>query len=153
MNVATQHLDTILDEIIAHITPPEGWEVVDLNRKDEEEPETDIVTRFRKNINANLAFAAAEVEKLIEAIYKRCGIKVKETYISIDGDSAFHIFLLFNNEDFFLPEMQAVRILAEEYLVSSDVVGIRFTFTLAEEFNRYHNDMYSHKLKHVSHFD
>ena len=144
-----QKIPTDSDVIISQLTPPEGWKVIDLMQS--VVPVVDISKEnvFREIIKNNLPYVANSVEKLLCALDRQLDFKVLETYISIDPDAAFHAIFLFNKDDFFSPKIQRARILAEEYLTGSDTAGIRFTFTISEDYLRYHVTTNSHKIKYV----
>ena len=143
-----QKIPSDSDVIISQLTPPDGWKVIDLMQT--ATPVVDISKEnvFREVIKNNLPFVASRVELLLCAIERELDFKVLETYISIDPDAAFHAIFLFNKDDYFSPKIQRARILAEEYLTGSET-GIRFTFTISEDYLRYHVSTNSHKIKYV----
>ena len=141
-------VNKVSDKIINDIQPPKGWEVVDeLDESVIKEPQyADMV---RKRVAGHLPYIAHNVELFIDRTDKKYNIVIPEAYISIDADATFHIILLIREEDNHTPEFLAAKIFAEEMLTTIGDVSMRYTFTVAKEYFRFHYIENSFKLRYA----
>ena len=150
MSFENNNAPGISDHAVSKVKPPNGWIIVDLLQKPGPVIDTPDEDKLTAIIDANLPYVAKRVEMLVLSLDHNLNFSVHETYIAIDADAAFHIILLFSREDYFSPKIQRAKILAEEYLGGTDSVGVRFTFTISDDYLKYHSSTNSHKLKYVN---
>ena len=137
------------DHIISNITPPAGWTVAEEVNTATEEIVEDEEARLKRIVNQNLEFVTGRVEAFVDMAYKDFNILIFESYIFIDADAAFHIMLLVNHEDLVSPHMIALKIQAKEQLTTDEDVSMRFQFTNAEEYARFHDTQRTYKLRYM----
>ena len=141
-------IDEVSDEIISDMQPPRGWDII-------EEKEMVIADHVRaaeqlkQAVSKRLNIVTERVEQFVDRSYKDFNILIYETYIFIDADAAFHIMLLVKKDDYISSHMVALKILAKELLTTDEDVDMRFKFTIADEYFRFHYTHRAYKLRYV----
>ena len=137
------------DNIISHINPPAGWTIAEEAAISKEEVIDDEEARMKKIVDEHMAFVTGRVESFVDMAYRDFNILIFESYIFIDADAAFHIMLLVNQADLVSPHMVALKIHAKDQLTTDEDVSMRFKFTNAEEYARFHDTHRIYKLRYV----
>ncbi len=129
------------------ITLPDGWTVDDLNEpqlSSYKQPE-----EFAKSIQATLPEAARTVEQLVAALYAQLDIYVPVTYMVINSDTDFHIFLLVDETTYHSPHRVAADLLCEKYTGMNSNISLRFMFTI----DRQHHTSYLTTNQYVAKYE
>ena len=152
MTANLQDISEISDEMMSDIAAPSGWDIVDVLKQSNADIEPRALAKFRKTIDINLSFVTKKVEELIYMLHEKLNIDIFESFLIIDADAAFHIFFLVDKEVYQSPNLVAARIISTQYLNSTDTVGMRYTFTISQEYLKYYVNTNNYKLKrqHVS---
>lgn len=136
-----------MQETTPNITLPEGWYADDEN-KNSAESTYDNTAEFIAHVNNTLSPAAQRTEELIDELYNQLDIVVNTAYLTIDADTAYHVFLLVSLEEYHSPHIQAAQLMTEKFTGNTLNLAIRFTFTVDREHIISYVSSSRFKLKH-----
>jgi hypothetical protein len=136
------------DGIISGIQPPAHWELVNDETHTSIYNETKSANAIKKTANENIPFVTHKLEFFVERIFKNFNVAVAETYLSLDGDAAFHVIFLVSAADYSSPVMQAVKIYTREFFMVNEGVDVRTTYMIDQEYLKTHFTAHLHKLKY-----
>lgn len=143
------NLEDVSEEILQQINHPKGWELVAEAGGLQVLTNEQELERFKRYINENIAHVTKKVDEFIAFLKQEIYITIVETTMAIEADAAFHLNFLMQREDYLSTGMQAAKVAAERYFYKEWNVGYRYSFFIAEEYDRASFVSDHHKLKYV----
>ena len=134
--------------------PLPGWLTIQELERDEIEKEKASVREFEQSVSHFLPLAAQRAQELINTLDDRLSIVVPISYLTIENSTTFHVVMLVSQEDYLSPEMQAARLITENFNLKDDNFDMHYTYSIGVE-HLIETSMIgnSYKLKHISEFE
>jgi len=143
------NLEDVSEEILQQINHPKGWELVAEAGGLQVLTNEQELERFKRYINDNINNVTHKVDEFIAFLKQEFSIKIVETTMAIEADAAFHLNFLMERLDYLSTGLQAAKAAAERYFYQEKTVGYRYSFFIAEEYDRASFVSDHHKVKYV----